>query len=377
MQRTSLIFIAIAFILFGLSLAIPRVATVPHEATAASSTQISLAATTITASTTPITAEASSTPPKAASTAIKKVQATTTATAATQASQTLVATAPAPDFDAINKIARDAIVNILCTTKGGELSPISGTGIIISPGGLIITNAHIGQYFLLKDFTQKDFLTCIARTGSPASPKYNLELVYISPQWVSDNKTLLKEENPIGTGEHDFAFLRITSMIDGGNMPQNFSYLAPTTREAVFPDEPALLASYPAGFLGGLSVLQDLSLTSAIAHVAEAFTFGSSTVDLISVPGTVVSQKGSSGGSVVDTNAQLLGVIVTSSDGTTTAQRDLRAITLAYINRELQSDLDMTLEAFISQDIPSFAASFRQNEAPVLSKLIEDELLKN
>lgn len=284
-------------------------------------------------------------------------------------------TKPAPDFNKINTDTRSAIVNILCSTKGGELNPISGTGIVVGSGGLVLTNAHIAQYFLLRDFRQKDFIECIARTGSPAYPKYKVELVYISPTWVEKNKTQLKEENPTGTGEHDFAFLRITQNIDGTNFPP-LPYLSMNIREFFDIGEPALLASYPAGFLGGISVLQNLSITSAIATISEYFTFKENTIDLISVPGTVVSQKGSSGGAVVDADGTLIGVISTSSNGDTTSGRDLRAITLAYINRALQTELGMNLVQFTSLDMSVFAKNFQETKAPTLTKLIIDELNK-
>ncbi len=281
-----------------------------------------------------------------------------------------------PDFEAINTFTRKSIVNILCSSKGGELSPISGTGIVIDSRGTILTNAHLAQYLLLKDYSQKDFIECIVRTGSPAYPKYRLELVYISPNWVSQNKALLKDENPTGTGENDFAFLRITKTIDGSALPTEFSYLPLNIRETISVGEPALLASYPAGFLGGLSVLQDLSITTAIAIVNELFTFSSNTIDLISVPGTVVSQKGSSGGAVVDGFGTLIGTIVTSTNGNSTSDRDLRAITLAYINRSLQKELGANLVQFIEQDLSAFAKKFQEINAPALTKLITDELLK-
>src|SRR5205085_2429432 len=100
-----------------------------------------------------------------------------------------------------------------------------------TPTGLILTNAHIGQYFLLKDFTQKNYVECVIRTGSPAYPKYHAELVYISPTWVANNKAILKSQNPKGTGENDFAFLRITSAINSSNLPEKFSYLQMNVRE--------------------------------------------------------------------------------------------------------------------------------------------------
>lgn len=290
---------------------------------------------------------------------------------------TPVVVEPEPDFVAINELARKATVNILCSTKGGELSPISGTGAVVEPNGLILTNAHIGQYLLLKDFTQKDYIQCIARIGSPAYPKYNLELVYISPTWVANNKTLLKEQNPKGTGEDDFAFLRITGMVDKSNLPENIPFVTMNIRENILRDEPVLLSSYPAGFLGGLSILQDLSITTAVTKVQDLFTFKDGSIDLIAVGGTVVSQKGSSGGLVVDKHSTLIGVISTSSDGDTTSQRALNAITLSYIDRDLQKELKFGLKEFLSQTPENFAKSFASTTAPLLTKIITDELTKN
>ena len=279
------------------------------------------------------------------------------------------------DFAVINTNARKTIVNILCTTKYGDLSPISGTGVIINPDGLILTNAHIGQYFLLKDFREKDYLKCIGRTGSPAYPKYNLELVYISQNWVRANKALLKDQNPKGTGEDDFAFLKITGMIDGSVMPK-LNYIEPNTSEIINIGEPVLLASYPAGFLGGISILQDLSLTSAVTAIQDVFTFKEGTIDVISVGGTVVSQKGSSGGLVVDKNTSLIGIIATSSDGDTTSSRGLNAITLAYINRTMETEMRTNLTKFLAIDHDVFAKNFGTSIRIELTKLITDELLK-
>jgi hypothetical protein len=282
---------------------------------------------------------------------------------------------PTFDFEAINTFTRQSIVNILCTTKYGDLSPISGTGIVVKSDGLILTNAHIGQYLLIKDFREKDYISCVARVGSPAYPKYKLKLVYISPNWVADNKTLLKEQNPLGTGENDYAFLKIESAMDGSEV-KNIPFMPININENIPLNSPVLLASYPAGFLGGISILQDLNVTSAITSIQNLFTFKDGTIDVISVPGTVVSQKGSSGGAVVDKHAMLIGVISTSSNGSETKDRNLNAITMAYVNRDIQKELGISLADFLTQDEENFAKVFASTSSPTLSKLIIDELNK-
>ncbi|MBY0293848.1 hypothetical protein K2Q08_00780, partial [Patescibacteria group bacterium] len=53
----------------------------------------------------------------------------------------------------VNDSARASLVNIFCLTKsGGYLYPISGSGVMITKNGIILTNAHVGQYFLLRDY---------------------------------------------------------------------------------------------------------------------------------------------------------------------------------------------------------------------------------
>ncbi len=282
---------------------------------------------------------------------------------------------PLPDFEKINTEARKTTINILCTTKYNDLSPISGTGVLINSQGLILTNAHIAQYFLLKDFGEKDYLKCIGRTGSPAYPKYNLELVYISPNWVEENKAILKDKDPQGTGKDDFAFIRITETLNP-TKNETIPYIQPSIRENIKIGEPVLLASYPAGFLGGLSILRDLNIVSSITNIQDVFTFKEETIDVISVGGTVVSQKGSSGGLVVDKNSLLIGIITTSSNGETTSTRNLNAITTPYINRSLQKEISLDLISFLNLNHEQFAKNFQNTKGAELSKMIIDELIK-
>jgi hypothetical protein len=133
------------------------------------------------------------------------------------------------------------------------------------------------------------------------------------------------------------------------------------------------LVSYPAGFLGGVAVLQYLYQSSAITKVADIFTYKENTIDLISVPGTVLSQKGSSGGAVIDENGSLIGLISTSGEGEQTKERDLRAITGAYINRDLKRVINIDLSGFLS-NIDQIFTIFKNETEPILSKIIKQNL---
>ena len=119
------------------------------------------------------------------------------------------------DPEAVNAELRQSLVNILCTTRGGGyFRPISGSGLFISAQGVILTNAHVAQFFLLKDYIVKNNVDCIIRTGSPASAAYRAELLYLPPAWITANASQLKDEEAVGTGEDDYAFLIVTGRTD-------------------------------------------------------------------------------------------------------------------------------------------------------------------
>ncbi len=268
---------------------------------------------------------------------------------------------PLIDPDTINTQTRTAIVNILCgTASNGLLKPISGSGVIIDPRGIILTNAHIGQYFLLRDYPSKNSVDCVVRMGSPAHPLYRAQLVYLPPAWIDDNASQLIAEHGVGTGQNDYAFLQISGPTDPTRtLPSLYPFISmsgqtPDTGDGI------LIAGYPAGFLDGITIEKSLYPTSAFTAVGQLYSFDkSSSVDVISLGGTVVAQGGASGGAVVRVyDGKLTGIIATATTGSTTASRDLRAITVGHLDRSLRAYGKGGLVAFLSSDMWAEAADF-------------------
>ena len=278
----------------------------------------------------------------------------------------------------LNERVRGTVVNILCIPKGeSKLNPISASGVIIDSRGIIITNAHVAQYFLLKDYPSRGVITCIARTGSPAMPAYTLELLFLPPSWIAKNAQKINDTRPTGNGEHDYAFLRTSGFIAAAGIPvpAEFPYL-PVAKSAPNLGDATLLAGYPAGFLEGNTIQNDLYATSAYAHIQQLYTFGNNMVDLFSIGGSVVAQRGSSGGAVASEGGALVGVIVTSSDAASTANRDLRALSTEYIIRDFEAERGVSLAEYLGRNLAEEARLFESNIAPTLTQALV-EVLEN
>lgn len=316
-------------------------------------------------------------------------RATTTPTAIAIAPQPAAAAAalqqePAPsptvpteakDQGTVNTRTRAALVNIFCTPKTG--GPLSGSGIIVDSRGVILTNAHVAQFLLLQSALPEDRINCVVRTGSPAKPAYYAKALYVSTAWIEANASKIAQSHATGNGENDYAFLQIVGSVDDSSMPEKFPFVQMTTNKPSKGSE-VLLAGYPAGFLESATIQKGLYITSSFTTIKDLFTFDDpKKVDLVSVGGTVVSQSGASGGSVVrQHDGALVALIATASDAANTASRDLRAITLAHIDRSLAAESKGGIAALLTGDLSKKLEDFNTNTAPALAKKLLDALKK-
>jgi S1-C subfamily serine protease len=233
-------------------------------------------------------------------------------------------------IEEVNQKARTALVNILCIGTP-PLKSTSGTGILVSDSGMVLTNAHIGQHVLLADSGAA--VSCTARIGSPATTLLSVNTVYLPPRWASEHANLLLTSGATGTGESDFALLQL-------EIPPSeaLKSLPLETREDNPYEGAHTLAAYPAEFVGTADVQRNLHALSTSVRVRNIYTFSDNVVDVISLGANPLAQQGASGGAVVNTRGYLVGLITTTTIGETTGDRDLRAITIGHIFRELEKN---------------------------------------
>jgi hypothetical protein len=254
--------------------------------------------------------------------------------------------------------------------------PAPHSGVIVDERGIILTNAHVAQFFLLRNYPTENNVDCVIRMGSPARTLYTARLLYFPSTWMAANAHKIVQDAPTGTGEHDYAFLYITGRTDpNASLPASFPHVSLSIREPQSGEE-VLLAGYPAGFLEGQTVQMSLYSSSAKTTIGNVYTFhqGGGN-DLISIGGTILSQHGSSGGAVVAAkDASLIGTIVTSTAGATTAERDLRAITPYHVNDSYEKETGKTLADLFSGNLLEKSALFNLTAAPSLGRALIEAL---
>ena len=251
---------------------------------------------------------------------------------------------------------------------GSTLHSISGSGVIIDPKGVILTNAHVAQYFLLAN----KGVSCVIRSGSPAVDEYQASLEYISPAWIQANAGVLSESMPFGTGEHDYALLAITGSTSSDPLPALFPFI-PLASTSSASGTPVVIASYGAQFLNTAQIQSHLTPTIVYGSVKGVYTFGTSTVDVLALGGSAAAQEGSSGGGVVNATGALVGVITTSTITGPTYDRSLNAITTSYIQADFLNESGEPIAQLLAQPPADAAAQFAAH-IPSLEAVVEAAL---
>lgn len=267
---------------------------------------------------------------------------------------------------------KNSIVNIYCTIKiGKNIKVVTGSGVVVDPEGVVLTNAHVGQFPLLQGNSIAKNMNCEIRTGSPISNSYGVKPLYISKDWINKNFRNISQLNFSETGENDIALLQIVEKTTNNTLNKKFDWVSisastPSTNDYVS------IASYPASILASRGVNALLSVQKENLRVHNAFSFSETTqVDLIETTDSLHVQHGSSGGGVFDNFGKLAGIIAITVNGDNPSTRHARALTLSHIDNVIKRDTGKNLTEILSID-PSDLYNQTSSERNLLSKkLIE------
>ena len=279
-----------------------------------------------------------------------------------------------PSYGTTTYSIAEASVNIYCTYTTDEyIRATTGSGFFITPAGAIITNAHVAQFLLLEKANRDGETKCFVRTGSPAVAEYEAKLLYLPPAWINANAKLIDATTPRGTGERDYALLYPSAAIYNKPLPARFPYLKIDSAALHHSNigDTVTAGGYPAAPLYAEGIDADLPFVQAQTRITDLYTFSETTADLLAVSDSPVSTGGSSGGAVINSSGEAIGVIVTKGE---TNSDSLRAITLSYIDKTITEETGFSLFSYLNSDLAYRATVFDDALAPFLRQILEREL---
>lgn len=271
---------------------------------------------------------------------------------------------------AAEPLLESATVNLYCSLKSGNKTYSStGSGVVIDSRGIILTNAHVAQYFLLTKGTSTNRAKCAVRTGSPARAAYNASVLYIPSSWVKESVAKKRSESNRGTGEGDYALL----VIDNKNNV-SFPSLPLDTTTHNLENASVRIAGYPAEDLTFDSVRSKLQQSTATSTVTSVLSFADKQPDMLALTASPINRAGVSGGPVVRATGELVAIAATTSQGADKDKRTLRAITLSHIDRSLESTMGTPLLSLLSEDLATRLAATQKAFSTGLRRSIADTL---
>jgi hypothetical protein len=268
---------------------------------------------------------------------------------------------------------KDVVVNILCLEKTSTYTKMSsGSGVIISSNGLVLTNAHVAYPFLQSSQFGMNTYSCTVRRENIPNYGYNAELVYYPLDWLNENSEVIKDPSPVGTGENDYAILLLTTPIGPAPKTATFSSASLSVGAVDLKNDLSVtIAGYPSSNSGVFAVDARPGLKVADTHIDEFFTFATRTFDVLQTGANSVAKRGSSGGGVFN-NGALYGLIVTTNQSEDGAYAN--ALTLPYIKRDFESDTGIDLDDFVTTSLDVLKLRFSVSYKDELKRIISESL---
>ncbi len=272
-------------------------------------------------------------------------------------------------LQAASERARSVLVNIQCQSRYNTIGKSTGSGVLIDPKGIIVTNAHVAQYFLLdEEVADTD---CIIRTGSPAAPAYDAELIFLSPQWLGRHALSFSQAWSAVNGDYDYAFLIITKSLTDEPLPTAFPYVTLAT-DQVSVGEQVVIAGYAAEFLSEDLIDHTLYPTVVYGSVKSVQSFAGSNADVLQLGGSAAAQAGSSGGAILGADGTLRGMLTLGSRQESTEERTFAGISADYIRRTYEKEEGKLLSSLLEMDARSAVNAFKWRIPDLARPLIKN-----
>ena len=252
---------------------------------------------------------------------------------------------------------KDVVVNITCLEKTKTYTRLSsGSGVIISPSGIVLTNAHVTYPFLKTSQFGSETHSCSVRRENIPNFGYKAELVYYPVDWITVNREIIKEASPVGTGENDYALLQITTPLGPVPKMSLFPYASTEINSNDLKTNLSVAAAgYPSSNSGVFEIDTKPGLKIAQTNIVDFFTFNTRSYDVLQTGVNEVAYRGASGGGIFENNL-LFGIIVTTNSNTEGSY--INALTIPYIKRDFKNDTEFDFQEYVASPFDLLKARF-------------------